>query len=76
MAFLAAASVLEVNPRTLAQSCVHNVVRDITELRSKHAEGSKNGVYWGIDGVDGKIADVRSKNIGALVIKNQTLRRR
>lgn len=52
---------LEVIPRTLAQNCGSDVVRNITELRAKH---SKNGgLYFGIDGNTGKIADMREANI-------------
>jgi len=52
---------LEVIPRTLAQNCGANVVKVLTELRSKHSE--PNGLYYGIDGNTGKIVDMREANI-------------
>eukprot|EP01016_Furgasonia_blochmanni_P045358 TRINITY_DN637_c0_g1_i1.p1 TRINITY_DN637_c0_g1~~TRINITY_DN637_c0_g1_i1.p1 ORF type:complete len:569 (+),score=184.25 TRINITY_DN637_c0_g1_i1:222-1928(+) len=64
---------LEVIPRTLAQNCGADVVRVITELRSKHA--ADNGVFYGIDGNSGKIADVREASIWEpLAVKIQTYR--
>lgn len=73
--FLAAASAFEVIPRTLAQNCGCNVVRIVTELRSKHAEDSKDGPYWGIDGIEGKIADMRITKVWEpLSVKRQTFK--
>lgn len=60
--FKALASALEVIPRTLAQNCGADVVRVLTELRAKHAVAGE-GVYFGIDGNTGKIADMRERNI-------------
>lgn len=73
--FIAAATAFEVIPRTLAQNCGCNVIRIVTELRSKHAEDSKDGAYWGIDGIEGKITDMRvSKIWEPLVVKKQTFK--
>lgn len=73
--FLAAASAFEVIPRTLAQNCGCNVVRIVTELRSKHAEDTKDSPFWGIDGIEGKIADMRETKIWEpLAVKKQTFK--
>ena len=73
--FIAAATAFEVIPRTLAQNCGCNVIRIVTELRSKHAEDSKDGPYWGIDGIEGKLADMRTTKIWEpLAVKKQTFK--
>lgn len=54
--YKALASALEVIPRTLAQNCGGEVVRMLTELRSKHATG--DGFKYGIDGNEAKIANM------------------
>ena len=73
--FIAAASAFEVIPRTLAQNCGCNVVRIVTELRSKHAEENKDAAYFGIDGIEGKIADMRTTKIWEpLSVKKQTFK--
>lgn len=64
---------MEIIPRTLAQNCGADVVRVMTELRAKHA--SENGVYFGIDGNTGKIADMRALDIWEpLVVKTQVFK--
>jgi T-complex protein 1 subunit gamma len=46
----------------------------MTELRAKHAN-SKEGLYWGIDGNTGKIADMRESNVWDPVsVKLQTFK--
>jgi len=60
-AYQAIAMSLEVIPRTLAQNCGANVIRVITDLRSRHAQ--KDGHYWGINGVTGKITDIRELKV-------------
>jgi len=60
-AYQAVAMALEVIPRTLAQNCGANIIRTITELRARHAKGDE--LYWGIDGVEGVLADVRQLQI-------------
>jgi len=47
----AVAYALEIIPRTLITNCGGDVVRLITDLRSKHA--NKDGLYYGIDGIKG-----------------------
>ena len=70
--FIAAASVFEVIPRTLAQNCGCNVIRVVTELRSKHAEDIKYAAFLGIEG---KIADMRMTKVWEpLSVKKKLLR--
>ena len=72
--FKALASALEVIPRTLAQNCGADVVRIMTELRAKHAIAGE-GLYYGIDGNTGKIADMRVSNIwDPISVKLQTFK--
>lgn len=73
--FKALASAIEVIPRTLAQNCGSDVVRVMTELRAKHAEGNPEGLYQGIDGNAGKITDMRTANIwDPISVKLQTMK--
>lgn len=51
--YKALASALEVIPRTLAQNCGADVVRVLTELRSRHAQEDGSGLMWGINGNTG-----------------------
>ena len=51
--YKALASALEVIPRTLAQNCGADVVRVLTELRSRHAPEDGAGLMWGINGNTG-----------------------
>ena len=72
--FKALAAALEVIPKTLAQNCGGDVVRILTELRAKHAVAGE-GIYFGIDGNTGKIADMRESNIwDPLAVKQQTFK--
>lgn len=72
--FKALASALEVIPRTLAQNCGADVVRVLTELRAKHAVAGQ-GVYFGIDGNLGKIADMKEQDIwDPISVKLQTMK--
>merc|ERR1719245_574123 len=48
LAYRAVADALEVIPRSLAHNCGADVVRLMTDLRSRHANSS--GLNWGIDG--------------------------
>lgn len=67
---MAVARAMEVIPRTLAQNCGGDTVRLITDLRAKHAKG--DGLYFGIDGNKGKIADMREINVWEpLAVKEQ-----
>jgi T-complex protein 1 subunit gamma len=70
--YKAAASALEVIPRTLAQNAGADVIRVMTELRSKHAQGEH---CMGVDGVSGKVVDVRKSEIyDSFVVRQQIFR--
>jgi T-complex protein 1 subunit gamma len=72
-AYQTIAAALEVIPRTLAMNCGANVIRVLTDLRSRHAAGQ--GSYWGIDGIKGVIADVRElKVIEPAAVKIQCIK--
>jgi len=74
--YQAVALALEIIPRTLAQNCGADVVRIITELRSKHSDKKDpNSIYYGINGNTGKVENV--KNLGiwdTLSVRKQTLK--
>jgi len=71
--YLAAAQALEVIPRTLAQNCGANVIRLLTELRTKHSQ--KDGHTWGVNGTTGSAADMRDLGIWEpYCVKTQTLK--
>jgi T-complex protein 1 subunit gamma len=71
--YKAVAFALEVIPRTLAQNCGGDVVRLLTELRAKHAKD--DGVFYGIDGNQGVITDVRTINVWEpLLVKAQVIK--
>lgn len=73
--YKALASALEVIPRTLAQNCGADVVRVLTELRARHAPSDGSGVFWGIDGKTGKIANMKELEIWDPVsVKQQTMK--
>merc|ERR1711865_149387 len=73
-AYRAVADALEVIPRSLAHNCGADVVRVMTDLRSRHTkEGS--GLNWGIDGMKGVVADVKELGImDTFAVKKQTFR--
>jgi T-complex protein 1 subunit gamma len=72
-AYRAVADALEVIPRSLAHNCGADVVRVMTDLRSRHA--SATGVNWGIDGNKGVVADTKELGImDTFAVKQQTLR--
>ena len=52
---------LEIIPRTLAQNCGVNVIRTITKLRAKHADGESS--TWGINGETGEIQCMKELGI-------------
>ncbi|KAH8899559.1 T-complex protein 1 [Thozetella sp. PMI_491] len=58
--YKAVAEALEVIPRTLIQNAGKSPVRVLTDLRAKHAEGKSS---WGINGDDGKIADMKEYGV-------------
>lgn len=73
-AYQTVAMALEVIPRTLAQNCGANVIRVMTDLRSRHQASAKEH-YWGIDGIKGTIADVReTKIVEPAAVKIQALK--
>merc|ERR1719184_634647 len=55
--YKAVAKALEIIPKTLIQNCGVNVIRTLTSLRAKQAEG--NSTTWGINGETGEIADMQ-----------------
>merc|ERR1719215_1766324 len=72
-AYRAVADALEVIPRSLAHNCGADVVRVMTDLRSRHA--GEGGLNWGIDGHQGTVADVKELGImDTFAVKKQTLR--
>ncbi|KAK9937559.1 hypothetical protein M0R45_014338 [Rubus argutus] len=69
----AAAVAFEAIPRTLAQNCGVNVIRTMTALQGKHANGEN--AWIGIDGNTGAITDVKEKKIwDAYNVKAQTFK--
>lgn len=71
--FRAVAYALEAIPRTLAQNCGADVVRLLTELRSRHA--GEQGSYIGIDGKLGVIQDMHQINVWEpLMVKTQVIK--
>lgn len=73
--YKALAGAIEVIPRTLAQNCGADVVRVLTELRSKHAPSDGSGLMWGINGNTGKIEDMKEAEIwDPVAVKNQTFK--
>eukprot|EP01123_Difflugia_compressa_P002704 TRINITY_DN1348_c0_g1_i2.p1 TRINITY_DN1348_c0_g1~~TRINITY_DN1348_c0_g1_i2.p1 ORF type:complete len:560 (+),score=106.11 TRINITY_DN1348_c0_g1_i2:31-1680(+) len=64
---------LEVIPRTLIQNCGGDIVRNITSLRAKHAQG--NNSTWGIDGDKGVLVDMNKFGIWEpFLVKSQTIK--
>ncbi|KAI3822650.1 hypothetical protein L1987_10245 [Smallanthus sonchifolius] len=69
----AAAVAFEAIPRTLAQNCGVNVIRTMTALQGKHANGEN--AWTGIDGNSGEIADMKELKIwDAYNVKAQTFK--
>jgi len=72
-AYKAAGSAMEVIPRTLLENCGADIIRVLTQLRAKHADG-KN-VTTGIDGEKGVIADMTELGIWEpFPVKVQTIK--
>ena len=68
----AVGAAVEVIPRTLAANCGANVIRTLSKLRAAHAEGRAS---HGIDGVSGRVCDVKELGIwDPLEVKAQTLK--
>jgi len=71
--YVAAGKALEVIPRTLAENCGANVIRVMTQLRTKHL--TLDNATWGIDGTTGKLADMQDLGLWEpFVVKVQTLK--
>jgi len=71
--YRAVAYALEAIPRTLAQNCGADVVRTLTALRAKHSE--EGGLFFGIDGNAGVIADMREINVWEpYLVKTQVIK--
>ncbi|KAF9613082.1 hypothetical protein IFM89_005530 [Coptis chinensis] len=69
----AAAIAFEAIPRTLAQNCGVNVIRAITSLQRKHANGENPWI--GIDGNTGEVTDMKGNMIwDAYNVKAQTFK--
>jgi T-complex protein 1 subunit gamma len=68
----AVASALEVIPRQLAQNAGVEVVRVITDMRSRHAQGD---MMIGIDGETGKLINTKEAGIlDSYAVKQQVMR--
>ena len=72
--FKAMGTALEVIPRTLAQNAGADVVRLLTDLRSKKANGANP--YLGIDGIKGTLVDMREEGgvLDPYAVRSQTLK--
>jgi len=49
---------MEVIPRTLLQNCGANIIRNLTELRAKHAKATKESSSWGVNGETGELVNM------------------
>ena len=71
--YKAVAAALEIIPRILIQNCGGNAIRLLTQLRAKHASGE--GANWGIDGIDGKVVDMKTYGVWEpTAVKIQTIK--
>lgn len=71
--YAAVGNALEVIPRTLAQNCGANVIRTLTDLRTKHTQ--ENGYTWGVNGVTGTMANMPDIGVwDSYCVKTQTLK--
>jgi len=69
------AHALEVIPRTLIQNCGASVIRQLTDLRAKHASAPQENRNWGIDGNKGVITDMNTLGIWEpYAVKSQTFK--
>ncbi|KAM7541515.1 hypothetical protein Aperf_G00000032634 [Anoplocephala perfoliata] len=75
VAYLAVAQALEVIPRTLAQNCGANVLKQVTELRAYHAIDPVKNWTMGINGETGQLADMKELGIwDPVAVKSQTFK--
>jgi len=73
--YAAVAAAMEVIPRTLAQNCGANVIRLLTELRTKHSSLGKEDSSWGVDGTTGLAVDMYKLGVWEpYCVKSQTLK--
>jgi T-complex protein 1 subunit gamma len=73
--YRAVAHALEVIPRTLIQNCGASVVRQLTDLRAKHASAPAENRTWGIDGNKGVLVDMNTLGIWEpYAVKAQTIK--
>lgn len=73
--YAAIAEALEAIPRTLAENCGANVIRTLTELRSKHMLPDNAGSTFGVNGNTGSVADMNQLNIWEpYCVKTQTFK--
>lgn len=73
--YAAIGNAMEVIPRTLAQNCGANVVRLMTDLRTKHLLPGNAGSSWGVNGTTGEMADMKVLKIyEPYCVKTQTLK--
>jgi len=71
--FEALAAAFEIIPRTLMENCGAKVIRVMTELRAKHAEGKK--ATFGVNGTTGEIVDMEELKIfEPISVKYQTIK--
>nr|CAB3468130.1 unnamed protein product [Digitaria exilis] len=69
----AAALAFEAIPRTLAQNCGLNVIRTMTQLQGKHANGEN--AWVGLDGRSGDIVDMKERKVwDSYSVKAQTFK--
>mmetsp|Transcript_64412 Transcript_64412/g.129525 ORF Transcript_64412/g.129525 Transcript_64412/m.129525 type:complete len:537 (-) Transcript_64412:225-1835(-) len=72
--FAAVGKAFETIPRTLAENCGANIIRQMTLLRAKH-KTLEGGSTWGIDGNTGDLADMHELGIWEPYnVKLQTLK--
>ena len=73
--YAAVGQAMEIIPRTLAQNCGANVIRLLTDLRTKHMQTDGSGSAWGVNGKTGEAADMHQLNIWEpYCVKTQTLK--
>mmetsp|Transcript_2680 Transcript_2680/g.2798 ORF Transcript_2680/g.2798 Transcript_2680/m.2798 type:complete len:457 (+) Transcript_2680:77-1447(+) len=73
--YAAIGNALEVIPRTLAQNCGANVIRLMTDLRTKHTNPDGSGSTWGVNGTTGDSANMNKLAIWEpYCVKTQTLK--
>ena len=73
--FQAVAEALEVIPRTLIENCGGSAIRLLTDLRARHAASPDVAVHFGIDGINGTVADMKEVGVfDPLQVKTQTIK--